>query len=72
MAPDFEIFQKVKIMYMISFFQADLRLSARLNSRIEDCRGGGMRDDPYAEIEDVHSSQIEDCDPQAHGFVDFY
>ena len=47
---------------MVSFFQADLRLSA-LNSRIEDCCAGGMGDDPYPEIVDVHSSRIEDCEP---------
>ena len=34
-----------------------------LNFRIEDCCAGGMGDNPYPEIEDVHSSRIEDCEP---------
>ena len=46
MALDFEIFWKIEIMRMISFFQADLKLSA-LNYRIEGCCAGRMGDDPY-------------------------
>ena len=56
MAPDFEIFEKIGIMRMISFFLPDLRL-------IEDCCARWLGDDPYPEIEDVHSSRIEDCEP---------
>ena len=34
-----------------------------LNSRIGDCCAGGMRDDPYTEVEDVNSSKMEGCEP---------
>ena len=44
MAPDFEIFRKIEIMCMISFFPADLRLSAHWTPglRIADLVGWGM------------------------------
>ena len=71
MAPNFEIFQNIETMRMVSCFQAGLKLSVsngvqverHWNSRIEDCCAGGMGDDPYPEIEDMHCSRIEDCDP---------
>ena len=76
-APNFEIFGKIEIMRMISFFLPNLRLSAvgtpkwRIAahghgyrvSAIEGCCAGGMGDDPYPEIEDVHSPRTEDCEP---------
>ena len=69
MAPDSENFQNI-----IDFpkhrnhvhdvvFPGSSRVKRPLNSRIEDCRAGGMGDDPYPETEDVHSSGIEDYEP---------
>ena len=36
-APDFEMFQKLEIMRMISFFLTESQVERRWNSRIEDC-----------------------------------
>ena len=62
MAPEFEISQNIEIMCMISFTGWS-KVKHPLNSRIEDCCAGGVGGDPYPEIEDVHSSRIEDCEP---------
>ena len=59
MAPNFEIFWKIEIMRMISF-------SGQIsdwNSRSDDCCAGWLGDDTYTEIDDVHSSRVEDCEP---------
>ena len=61
MASDFEIFQKIETMRMISFFLVWSQVKRPMNSRIEDCCAGGMGDDPHPEIEDVHGSRIEYC-----------
>ena len=63
MAPGFEIFQKIEIMRMVSFFPAGSQVERRWNSRFWDGCAGGLGDDPYPEIEDAHSSRIEDCEP---------
>ena len=63
MAPDFEILWNIETMHMIPFFPAWSHVKRPLNSRIEDRCAGGMGDDPYPEIEDVHSSRTEDCEP---------
>ena len=67
---DFEIFRKIEIMRMVSFFQVGLRLSAHWTPelRIAAPDGWGMT---LTEIEDLDKSRIEDCDPQTHGFVEF-
>ena len=47
---------------MISF-PARSQVAHQWNSRFEDCCARWLGDDPYPEIEDVHSSGIEDCEP---------
>ena len=54
-----------------SVFPRWSQVKRTLNPRIEGCCAGGIGDDPYPEIEDVHSSRIEDCDIQADGVVAF-
>ena len=53
------------------FFPGWSQVKLPLNSRIEVCCAAGMEDDPHPEVEEMHSSRIEDCDPEAHGFVAF-
>ena len=69
MAPNFEIFQEIETIRMVSFFQPSLRLSALGTPGLRTAAPEGWGDDPYSEFEEVHDSRIEDCDPQAHGFV---
>ena len=69
MAPDFEIFWEIGAMRTISFLPGGSQVKRPLNPRIEDCCAGGMGDDPYPEIEEVHSSRIEDFDSQTHCFM---
>ena len=64
MAPDFEIFQEIEIMRMILFFLLDLRLSAVGTPELRIAA-----DDPYPDIEDVHSSRIKDCDPPPRSWL---
>ena len=63
MAPYFEIVRKIETMRVLSFFPGWSQDKRPLNFRIEDCCAGGMGDDPYPEVEDVHSSRIEECKP---------
>ena len=62
MAPDFEIFQNIEIMRMISLLLPDLRLSATGTPelRIAAPDGWGMT---YPEMEDVHSSELRIVGP---------
>ena len=65
-APDVGIFRKIETMSMVSCFQSGpawSQVKRPLNSSIEDCCARSVGDDPYPEIEDVHSSRIEDCAP---------
>ena len=68
MASDFEIFQKIVTMRMISLFLAALRLSGHRTPELRIVSGGG---DPYPEIEDAHSSRIEDCEPMRMASLHF-
>ena len=64
MAPDFEIFQKLEIMRMFSFFLQNLRLSAIGTPE--------LRIAPMPMVTACLHSEIEDCDPMrtasAHRF----
>ena len=59
-------------MCLVSFFPGWSQVKRTLNSRVEDCGAGGMGNDPYPEIEDVHSSRIEDCEPMPMASLHFY